>query len=216
MLMPGDDVSASFDSAINPLYDRIDISDRSVEVKDIAVKLLLLFTVMLGVAACSPGPTPTPMNITLVDPDDLPTSTFTDPAMRGAEQNYQLLCAHCHGYNGEGQVLRAPGETINLGLRVVPPHDSTGSTWRYSDPVLIEVITKGIQNPLDHYPMPGFEVALSSDEIAALLEYIKLWWSDEQRDYQAAVTANYTNRQEDPTARLTPLPTVVLQKREPT
>lgn len=172
------------------------------------MKALLLLLLMLGVSACASGPTPTPINFTLVDPDDLPTSTFTDPAMRGAEQNYQLFCAHCHGYNGEGQVLRAPGETISLGLRVVPPHDATGSTWRYADPLLVDVISSGIQNPLDHYPMPGFEAALSSEEIAALLEYIKLWWTNEQREYQAAVTANYVARQENPEAHLTPLPQI--------
>jgi len=83
-----------------------------------------------------------------VDPAELPTSTFTDPVMREAEANYQFYCAHCHSYNGEGQALCAPGETARVGLKMVSPHDSSGNLWRYADPVLIEVIKQGIQNPL--------------------------------------------------------------------
>lgn len=172
------------------------------------VKVLLALAVLVGLAACSTTPTPTPINISLVDPGDLPTSTFTDPAMRTAEANYQIYCAHCHGYNGEGQALRAPGETERVGLKMVPPHDSTGNIWRYADPVLIEVIKIGIQNPLDQYPMIPFEGVISDEEMTGLLDYIKLWWTDAQREYQAVVTANHLLALADPGAEFAPLPPV--------
>lgn len=176
---------------------------------NLVTHVIKLALVALLLAACASMPqtaTPTLPEISFTDPEDVPTSTFTDARMRQAEQQYQLYCAHCHGYNGEGQAVGAPGETAQLGLRLVPPHDSSGDTWRYADPVLVEVIKNGIQNPLTHYPMAGFGAALSDEEIMALLDYMRLWWTEEQRAYQAAVTANYLARQTDSAAPMTPLP----------
>ncbi len=162
---------------------------------------------MLLLAACTPAsaarqvPTPTlaidPNSISLIDPDDLPTTTFEDPRLQQAETQYQVLCAHCHGYQGGGQAVSAPGETARLGMKLVPPHDATGTTWHYADPVLFAAIKYGIQNPLTQYPMIAYDLMLSDDEIFGLLEYIRLWWTDEQRAYQAEVTQNLITAREE-------------------
>jgi mono/diheme cytochrome c family protein len=171
--------------------------------------ILLLLAAGCASTPAAPATTPPPTlpPIAFVSPDQLPTSTFTDPVMQAAERNYQLYCAHCHGYAGEGQAISSPGETARIGLKVVPPHNADGNLWRYADAVLIEVIKKGIDNPLNHYPMVGYESVMSDSDIAALVNYMKLWWTDEQRHYQAIVSANYQAAQINPQAALTPLPT---------
>lgn len=155
---------------------------------------LMMLLIILGAAGCGITVTPTteatPLDISFVDPADVPTSTFTDPALREGESNYQLYCAHCHGYEGGGQAVGAPGDTARLGMKLVPALDSTGDTWRYADTLLIEVIKIGIQNPLDQYPMLGWSAVMNDEQMGDLLAYIKLWWTDEQRTHQAEVTAN--------------------------
>lgn len=158
--------------------------------------LFLLLVLILAACASPSAPTPTlppetPIEVSFIDPAQAPTSTFTDPVMREAEANYQLYCAHCHGYQGEGQLVGAPMETERLGMKPVPPHDSTGNLWRYADPLIYDVIRYGIQNPLNQYAMVAYGAVFTDEQIAALVEYIKLWWTDEQRAHQAEVTANY-------------------------
>lgn len=163
----------------------------------------LCLTLLLVIAACSPAstppPTPSPPPVTLefVGPEALPTSAFDDPALRRAEANYQLYCAHCHGYAGEGQLVGAPAATERLGMKPVPPHDATGDTWRYADPLLYEVIRDGVQNPLNQYPMVGWGGVLDDEQIMELIAYIRLWWTDEQRAHQAEVTRNLIAAREE-------------------
>jgi hypothetical protein len=38
--------------------------------------------------------------------------------------------------------------------------------------------------------MPPFAEVLTDEQILGILAYIKLWWTDDQRAYQAQVTAN--------------------------
>jgi len=153
-----------------------------------------LLLLMIAVSGCGTAVTPTaeatPIEITLVDPGDVPTSTFSDSALREGESNYLLYCAHCHGYEGGGQALGAPGDTANLGMKLVPALDSTGDAWRYADTLLVEVVKNGIQNPLDQYPMVGWSAIMNDEQINHLLAYIKLRWTDDQRAYQAEVSAN--------------------------
>jgi mono/diheme cytochrome c family protein len=152
-----------------------------------------------GAASPTPLPTPagTPVALEFVGPEALPTSALDDPILRQAEGDYQLYCAHCHGYQGEGQLVGAPAETERLGMKPVPPHDSTGDTWRYADPLLYEVIRDGAENPLNQYPMVGWGGVLSDEQIMGLIAYIKLWWTDEQRAHQAQVTQNLIAAREE-------------------
>lgn len=155
---------------------------------------ICLLIALIGLTGCgtvvTPTPQLTPIEISLVDPADAPTSTFADPALREGEANYLLYCAHCHGYEGGGQAIDVPGNTARLGMKLVPALDSTGDAWRYADMLLVEVIKNGIQNPLDQYPMLGWAAVMNDEQIDNLLAYIKLWWTDEQRAHQVEVSAN--------------------------
>lgn len=151
---------------------------------------ILLFVIFVASfsTSCSTNPTPAPLPIQPTDSPERATAIATDPILQTGEQTYLRYCAHCHGYGGEGQPPASAQNTINLGMNTVPPHNATGHTWQHPNQLLIEVIQTGIQNPLDHFPMPAFEGRLSDEEIAAVIEYIKLWWTDEQRQHQRAVT----------------------------
>ena len=58
--------------------------------------LMILCLIVPTASVCAqqlPSPAPLPestLEISFVDPDQIPTSTFTDPVMREAEANYQL------------------------------------------------------------------------------------------------------------------------------
>lgn len=152
---------------------------------------------ILILAACSVrNEKTTPVEINLVDANNAPTSVYADnPVLAQGEANYNLYCAHCHGYKGEGQIGSRAEPTIHLGMSLVPPHDSTGHTWLHPDQLLLLTIKEGIQNPLDHFPMPAFKNVLNDEQITAILEYIKLWWTDDQRAKQAQLTANWEEAQ---------------------
>lgn len=149
----------------------------------------LLFPVVL--AACSAAqPSTRQSSITLVAPEDVATSEFADPMLRQGQVDYNTYCGHCHGYNGEGQTGDILQTARQQGMRPVPPHNADGNTWRYADQLLVRVIKEGLPNPLDQFPMPPFEEVLADDQMLGILAYIKLWWTDDQRAYQAQVTAN--------------------------
>lgn len=154
---------------------------------------LLLFLLLL--AACGEIAQPQ-YDITLVAPGDVPTTTFTDPVLIKGEETYNLVCAHCHGYEGEGQLASTIENTLALGMNTVPPANSTGHMWQHPDQLLIRVVQEGIQNPLDQFPMAAFSPGLSEDDIRAVLAYIRLWWTDEQRAHQAQLTENWAKRLE--------------------
>jgi mono/diheme cytochrome c family protein len=146
---------------------------------------LVIFFVAL--AACSSARQP---SITLVAPESLATSEFADPVLRQGQIDYNTHCGHCHGYNGEGQIGEILQTARQQGMRPVPPHNADGNTWRYADQLLVRLIKEGVSNPLDQFPMPGYAGVLTDEQIMGILAYIKLWWTDEQRAYQAQVTAN--------------------------
>jgi len=150
---------------------------------------LLLF--LLASAACAPQQR---YDITLVASGDLPTTTFTDPVLIRGEASYNLLCAHCHGYQGEGQLEATIANTRSLGMNLVPPANASGHMWEHPDQLLIRVVQEGIQNPLDQFPMAAFGDGVAEDEIRAILAYIKRWWTDDQRNHQATLTRDWTER----------------------
>lgn len=74
-----------------------------------------------------------------------------------------------------------------LGELPPPPHDSTGHTWKHSDAMLFRISYKGWRDPFnktDRLTMPGFEGILSPPEIRAVLTYLKVLWTPEQRRFQ--------------------------------
>ncbi len=154
-------------------------------------KSISLVVFVMLVAACSPDPaSQSSGGITLVAPDALPTSSITDPVVRQGQANYDRYCAHCHGFDGEGQMGESAEATRKLGMKTVPSHDETGVAWQYADQVLLRMTREGIVNGLNRYPMPGFGTTMTDDEIMGVYAYIKTWWTAEQRAYQEQITAD--------------------------
>ncbi len=95
-------------------------------------------------------------------------------------QIYDANCAACHGIKGEGQPnWRVP---VN-GVYPAPPHDSSGHTWHHPDSVLLEVIAKG--GSLPNSTMPAYGDILTEEERIDVLEYIKTFWGQRERESQA-------------------------------
>lgn len=139
--------------------------------------------------ACAQPPAPVSRDIRPTDSPQRAATIAADEALMVGKEQYDLRCGHCHGFGGEGQVATTIENTLSLGMNTVPAHDATGHTWQHPDQLLVEVIKRGIQNPLDQFPMPPFAAVMSDDEMYAVLEYMKLWWTDDQRAYQAGLTA---------------------------
>ncbi len=155
-------------------------------------KLLVTAAALLFVgfsAAC--GTVAEPPVITLIPAGERPPSRFTDPELIEGEALYNLACAHCHGYELQGQLEASIPQTEALGMHIVPPHDETGHTWMHPDQLLIRAIREGIPNPLQQYPMPAFEDAYSDAQINAILRYIRFFWTEEQRDHNRRVTEQW-------------------------
>lgn len=176
----------------------------------VLISLMLLGAALTGCSG-SLFASPTRIPITLVAPDALPTSVFTDPALRAGETDYNTICGHCHGYQGEGQLASTIENTMNIGMHTVPALNADGDTWQHPDQLLVRVIQEGVQNPLNQFQMPAFGAELSEERIANLLAYIRLWWTDDQRAHQRDVTEYWSaNLQQLSTAvapTATPAPT---------
>lgn len=160
------------------------------------VLLLLLCVVLVACGRANSGyverGASVTLAITLVAPDAVPTTTLTDPILVEGQRNYDLYCAHCHGYDGSGQIAATIEGTLNLGMKLVPAHDSTGHTFLHPDQLLLRTVREGVPNPLMQFPMPPFEGVLTDEQIMGTLEYISLWWTEEQREGQDAVTERWT------------------------
>lgn len=107
-------------------------------------------------------------------------------ADRGAAL-YAAHCASCHGANLEGQPDWK--KTLPDGSLPAPPHDDSGHTWHHGDGELLRIIARGGMIYMPESKMPGFAGVLSDDEMHAVLAFIKSSWGDEQRAWQAQVTA---------------------------
>ena len=111
----------------------------------------------------------------------------TDSPQQVAEgrEVYTTYCAECHGIDGEGEYPDAPLEPGPDGLIGAPPHNDSGHTWHHPDDLLIQQIREGRNYP-GFKPMPGFGATLTDSEIEAVLAFIKMMWTEEQRGIQAA------------------------------
>src|SRR6266849_3405698 len=99
---------------------------------------------------------------------------------------YGQYCASCHGANAQG----APGwqERNEHGELPAPPHNAEGHTWRHSDAMLYEMVSKGWRDPFNktkRLTMPAFGEALSRQQIIAVITYLKTLWTPDQRRFQA-------------------------------
>ncbi len=152
------------------------------------LRLLFLFLISLFLFGCA-----TEQNKSFEPPAPIlpPTVDPSDTVMAVAQRNYETLCAHCHGYAGDGQGTASEERTLSLGYRTVPRHDSEGHTWQHPDPLLFETIKHGVSNPLNLYVMSAFGDSLSDDEIWGVIEYIKRFWTEEERESQSQLTTQF-------------------------
>lgn len=155
------------------------------------MKRLILASIIGVLAACAPSkPQPEAVVVGTESPQRA-TMVAADPVLSLGKQQYDLRCAHCHGYDGSGQLAPTIENTLALGMNLVPAHDSSGHTWQHPDQLLIKVIKEGIRNPLNQFPMESYEEVMTDEEINAVLDYIRLWWTDEQREHQRGLTEHW-------------------------
>lgn len=113
--------------------------------------------------------------------------TLTPPQARG-KILYEQNCQGCHGGAAGGTMMDLP-----------PKHNANGHTWHHADCVLTEIVQNGpgdmgtmmrqmMGQGTAIPPMPAFKGKLSREEIAAILAYVKTWWTNEQREMQARIT----------------------------
>jgi cytochrome c len=124
----------------------------------------------------------------------VPTIDPASERLAAGQRNYNTYCAHCHGYAGEGQHPATIEQTQTYGYNLVPAHDESGHTWQHPDQLLFEVTKYGIRNPLNLYRMTPFGSQLSDDDIFGVIDYMKTFWTDEQREYQQQLTDSYAER----------------------
>ena len=103
---------------------------------------------------------------------------------------YTQYCAACHGANLEG----APDWKKSLpdGSLPPPPQDSSGHTWHHPDSLLVSIISQG-GDPAYNSKMPAFGGQLSAEEIEAILDFIKVSWGKDEREFQWWLTVTQGN-----------------------
>jgi mono/diheme cytochrome c family protein len=109
------------------------------------------------------------------------------PDVKRGEQLYTQYCLGCHGGPTGGSLMDYP-----------PRHNPNGHTWHHPDCQLKEIIKDGgdgmtammrrMMAPPDVPRMPAFKEILTDQDIEAILAFIKTWWTEDQRRYQAQVT----------------------------
>lgn len=116
-----------------------------------------------------------------------------DPArVKTGSQVYEQYCASCHGAKAQGASNWQKRD--EHGELPAPPHNAEGHTWRHSDAQLYEMISKGLRDPFNktkRLTMPAFGEILSSEQIVAVVTYLKTLWTPDQRSFQAEETRDH-------------------------
>ena len=84
-------------------------------------------------------------------------------------------------------------------MDIPPPHNANGHTWHHADCQLVKTVLNGsgamgemmrqmMGATKDTPRMPAFNGQLTEEEVLDILAYIKTWWTEEQRDWQARVS----------------------------
>lgn len=137
-----------------------------VEVRTLLVKLFLFVAIPMIAIGCG----------TSSPSEGINTDT---PTTGDGEILYAQYCSSCHGFDQGGDIRDIP-----------PPHNSNGHTWHHPDQQLIELVLDGLNFAVEgQQTMPAFGDLLNDSEVRAILDYVKTWWTQEQRDFQATVTA---------------------------
>jgi mono/diheme cytochrome c family protein len=110
------------------------------------------------------------------------------PAPERGARLYEANCLQCHRGAAGGAMMDIP-----------PRHNANGHTWHHPDCQLVETVLNGsgamggmmrqmMGAPEDTPRMPAFQGQLTEEEVLAILAYIKTWWTEEQRAWQAQVS----------------------------
>ncbi len=153
--------------------------------------LFLLLASSLIFTACQPSNRSDLSLSDTIKPEAVPTVDPDNEQLYLAQQNYNKSCAHCHGWAGDGQPQVTIENAEKLGYHTVPRHDSQGHTWQHPNQILFEVIKYGVQAPSNLYPMSAFDDQLTDNEIFGIIDYIKQWWTDDQRRHQSELTTQF-------------------------
>lgn len=117
-------------------------------------------------------------------PLDRNSGADTTEDLELGEELYSRHCESCHGGETGGEIDDVP-----------PPHNENGHTWHHADCENLRMVMEGngemLQQmlldegfPEEDVVMPAYEGTLSEDEAMAILNFIKTWWTDEQREQQ--------------------------------
>jgi len=82
---------------------------------------------------------------------------------------YERFCMGCHGDQGQGYIQPD-----------APPLNADGQVWQYTDEEIIEFIIRD-----GGELMPSMEDSLTDEEMLLINDYIKEWWTAEQREAQS-------------------------------
>ena len=104
-------------------------------------------------------------------------STKPQADVQNGASLYNQFCLSCHGGATGGKITDIP-----------PPHNANGHTWHHPDQQLTDIILNGLSASLDPQKMPAFKDKLSQQDVEEVLAYIKTWWTDKQREFQATAT----------------------------
>jgi len=121
--------------------------------------------------------------------DEVPS--LDSESVKSGRAIYGQYCASCHGANAQG----APDWTRRdeRGELPAPPHNAEGHTWRHSDAMLSEMVSKGWRDPFNktkRLTMPAFGDVLSAEQIRTVIAYLKTLWTPEQRGFQVEESRN--------------------------
>ncbi len=110
-----------------------------------------------------------------------PGCTVTADTDFDAGASYAANCMSCHGGAAGGTISDLP-----------PVHNANGHTWHHGDCVIAEIIRDGSGPrpglPTDVPTMPAFD-QLTDDQVDALIDHLRDWWTPEQRQAQRQTTA---------------------------
>lgn len=154
--------------------------------------LAALVLIIIAVALATQSPTAQPPVAQGASATEDPRRALllaADPGLQAGEAAYNLRCAHCHGFDGEGELPSSAADTLALGMKIVPAHNAAGSTWMHPEQLLIRIIQEGAPNPLFRFQMAAYGEVMTEEEIRQVLDYMQLWWTDAQREHYAALTA---------------------------
>ena len=88
---------------------------------------------------------------------------------------FQANCAECHGPDAQGHPDWHAAVQEKRPLRVAPPLDGTGHSWKRSRAELAGIIRKGVVR--DGQPrMPGWKGRLSDEEVDATISWFQALW----------------------------------------